>query len=127
MAYLFRPPIRDPNSGPRLPMVPNPPTVFDQGRAGFALMRHFRHHGGMPVCVLIHGTTVTEKRVPTTEDTRTATYHYLGGHEYIVSDYEANLLLAYDPAYDLIPKTFPQPGLYPSVGLYPSTITLPGG
>ena len=83
MAYLFRTPIRNPQ-GPRVTVDSTPEQV--------ALMRHFRHHGGYPVCVLIKGTVVTEKQVPTTQDTQDATWHYLGGHDYYISATEKALL-----------------------------------
>jgi len=38
------------------------------------------------VSLLVNGTTVTD-------DLAAASYYYLGGHEYTISDYEANVLI----------------------------------
>jgi hypothetical protein len=58
---------------------------------GNPLMRHYARPGPA-VCVIIDGTTVRERQVPTTDELLAATYHYLGGHEYVVSEAEKTLL-----------------------------------
>lgn len=45
------------------------------------------------VSLLINGTTVTESQTPSQDELAAANFYYLGGHEYIISDYEANLLI----------------------------------
>jgi hypothetical protein len=40
--------------------------------------------------LLINGTTVTATQTPSQDDLAAANYYYLGGHEYTISDYEAN-------------------------------------
>lgn len=45
------------------------------------------------VSLLVNGTTVTESQTPSQDDLAAASFYYLGGHEYIISDYEANLLI----------------------------------
>jgi hypothetical protein len=45
------------------------------------------------VSLLINGTTVTESQTPSQDDLAAASFYYLGGHEYTISDYEANVLI----------------------------------
>ena len=45
------------------------------------------------VSLLINGTTVTESQTPSQDDLAAASFYYLGGHEYTISDYEANILI----------------------------------
>lgn len=45
------------------------------------------------VSLLINGTTVTESQTPSQDDLAAANFYYLGGHEYTISDYEANILI----------------------------------
>ena len=45
------------------------------------------------VSLLINGTTVTATQTPSQDDLAAANYYYLGGHEYTISDYEANVLI----------------------------------
>jgi hypothetical protein len=93
-SYLFRPPIRNPE-GPRVTVVPNPTTIFnDNTPQSHALMRHFRHHGGHPVAVLVTGGVVTEKQVPTTAEIQAADYTFLGGRDHVVTGDMADLLTA---------------------------------
>jgi hypothetical protein len=90
--YLFRPPVRM-LQGPRTVVGPHP---------GNPLMRHYARPGPA-VCVIIDGTTVRERQVPTTDELLAATYHYLGGHEYLITAAEAELLTqaGYDvPGYE---------------------------
>jgi hypothetical protein len=49
--------------------------------------------GGTVVSLLINGTTVTESQTPSQDDLAAANFYYLGGHEYTISDYEANILI----------------------------------
>jgi hypothetical protein len=43
--------------------------------------------------LLINGTTVSAEQTPSQDDLAAASYYYLGGHEYTISDYEANILI----------------------------------
>jgi hypothetical protein len=45
------------------------------------------------VSLLINGTTVSAEQTPSQDDLAAASYYYLGGHEYTISDYEANILI----------------------------------
>ena len=45
------------------------------------------------VSLLVNGTTVTATQTPSQDDLAAASYYYLGGHEYTISDYEANILI----------------------------------
>ena len=45
------------------------------------------------VSLLVNGTTVTESQTPSQDDLAAATFYYLGGHEYTISDYEATVLI----------------------------------
>jgi len=45
------------------------------------------------VSLLVNGTTVTESQTPSQDDLAAASFYYLGGHEYTISDYEANVLI----------------------------------
>jgi len=45
------------------------------------------------VSLLINGTTVTESQTPSQDDLAAASFYYLGGHEYTISDYEATILI----------------------------------
>ena len=45
------------------------------------------------VSLLINGTTVSAEQTPSQDDLAAASFYYLGGHEYTISDYEANILI----------------------------------
>ena len=45
------------------------------------------------VVTKINGTTVTEAQTPSQDDLASASFYYLGGHEYTISDYEATVLI----------------------------------
>jgi len=90
--YLFRTPIRD-TQGPRVPVVPNPATEFDQGTRGNVLMRHVVR-AGRPPAVLITDGVVTEHPVPTTAQTAAAQSVFLGGHDNTPTQTERDLLVA---------------------------------
>lgn len=92
MAFLFRVPLRI-TDGDRLPAVPNARTDFDDGRVGYGLMRHIVRPGRPPAVLITNG-VVTEHPVPTTAQTAVAQSVFLGGHENVVSDAEAVLLVA---------------------------------
>jgi hypothetical protein len=94
MAFLFRCPTRAPEA-PRLPTEPNSRTEYDDGPQGkgHLLMRHV-NRPLFPVAVLIEGGVVREKQVPTVAETAAADYHYLGGHDYTISQTERDLLVA---------------------------------
>ena len=44
--------------------------------------------------LIVNGTTVTATLTPSQDDLAAATYYFLGGHEYTVSDYQAGVLTA---------------------------------
>ena len=92
MAWLFRTPVRQ-TDGPRVPSMPNPKTDFDDGGRGNNLLRYVRRPAAA-VCVIIDGAGVHEKQSPTQVELAAATFHYLGGHDYLVSDAERLILLA---------------------------------
>lgn len=89
--YLFRTPTRQPE-GHRLPAVPNNRTDFDDGPRGFPLMRHVNRGPGTPVCVLVTGGVVTETAAPNTDELAAADRHYLGGHDYVITRAEKDVL-----------------------------------
>lgn len=45
------------------------------------------------VTLLVNGTVVTESRTPYQDDLANATTYYLGGHEYTLTDAEAQILI----------------------------------
>lgn len=73
MSYLFVPPVR----------------TQDRTVAGSMF---YRYNEG--ISVLKSGSTYTEKSYPVQEDFNTSDFVYQGGHEYVVSDAEAALLIA---------------------------------
>ena len=75
MAYLF-----------------NPPTV-EEGPAGFGRL-FWRYRINRANSVLIYGLTTVSVRTPAVQDTEDADYCYLGGHEYILSQDEYDILVA---------------------------------
>ena len=44
--------------------------------------------------LIVNGTTVTATLTPSQDDLAAATYYFLGGHEYTISDYQAGVLTA---------------------------------
>lgn len=48
---------------------------------------------GRGVTLIVNGTTVTESRYPYQDDLAAADYYYLGGHNYTISDAEAQILI----------------------------------
>lgn len=49
---------------------------------------------GRGVTLLINGTTVTESRTPYQDDLAAADQYFLGGHNYVVDQATANILIA---------------------------------
>ena len=45
------------------------------------------------VSLLINGTTVSAEQTPSQDDLAAASYYYLGGHEYTISDAQATVLI----------------------------------
>jgi hypothetical protein len=45
------------------------------------------------VSLLVNGTTVTATQTPSQDDLAAASYYFLGGHEYTISDYQATVLI----------------------------------
>jgi hypothetical protein len=44
--------------------------------------------------LIVNGTTVTITLTPSQDDLAAASYYFLGGHEYTISDYQAGVLTA---------------------------------
>jgi len=44
--------------------------------------------------LIVNGTTVTITMTPNQDDLAAASYYFLGGHEYTISDYQAGVLTA---------------------------------
>ena len=44
--------------------------------------------------LIVNGTTVTATLTPSQDDLAAASYYFLGGHEYEISDYQAGVLTA---------------------------------
>ena len=44
--------------------------------------------------LLVNGTNVTITLTPSQDDLAAASYYFLGGHEYVISDYQAGVLTA---------------------------------
>ena len=44
--------------------------------------------------MIVNGTTVTATLTPSQDDLAAASYYFLGGHEYEISDYQAGVLTA---------------------------------
>ena len=44
--------------------------------------------------IIVNGTTVTATLTPSQDDLAAASYYFLGGHEYEISDYQAGVLTA---------------------------------
>ena len=49
---------------------------------------------GRGVTLLINGSTVTENRTPSQDDLAAADQYFLGGHQYVVDQTTANILIA---------------------------------
>jgi hypothetical protein len=75
MAYLFK-----------------PPTV-DESPAGFSRL-FWRYRIARGDTILVYGTTTVRTRTPGVDETQAADYCYLGGHEYILSQGEYDILVA---------------------------------
>ena len=45
------------------------------------------------VSLLVNGTTVTESQTPSQDELAAASYYFLGGHEYTISDAQATVLI----------------------------------
>jgi hypothetical protein len=107
--YVFRTPVRQ-LDGPRLTTKPNPRTEFDDGARGSGglLMRYVRR-AGPAVAVLVEGSSVREKHSPTTAELNAATTYYLGGHDYVITEAEAETLAA--AGYDITGYDTPTYGL----------------
>jgi hypothetical protein len=73
MAYLFK-----------------PPTV-DEGPAGFGRL-FWRYRIARANTILVYGTTIFSERTPGVDETLSADYHYLGGHEYFITPVEKDIL-----------------------------------
>jgi hypothetical protein len=45
------------------------------------------------ISLLVTGTTVTESQTPSQDELNAASYYFLGGHEYTISDEQATVLI----------------------------------
>ena len=67
-----------------------PPTV-EEGPAGFGIL-FWRYSLPRANSILVFGTAVVSTRTPAVQDTQSADYCYLGGHEYVLSQAEYTIL-----------------------------------
>jgi hypothetical protein len=67
-----------------------PPTQ-SEGPAGFGRL-FWRYRLERGDSLLVFGTTVLRQRTPAVQDTQSADYCYLGGHEYYLSEAEYQIL-----------------------------------
>ena len=74
-----------------MPYLLKPPTV-KEGPAGFGRL-FWRYKIDRGDSLLVFGTSVMRQRTPAVQDTQTADYCYLGGHEYYLSDVEYTILV----------------------------------
>jgi len=74
MAYIFK-----------------PPTV-NEGPAGFGIL-FWRYKIARGDSILVFGTSVLRTRTPAVQDTQSADYCYLGGHEYRITQTEYDILV----------------------------------
>jgi hypothetical protein len=68
-----------------------PPTV-EEGPAGFGRL-FWRYRIARANTILVYGTAVVSERTPGVDETQAATYCYLGGHEYYLTDPEYTILV----------------------------------
>lgn len=69
----------------------NPPTV-EEAPAGFSrLFWRFRIARGDSI--LVYGTAIVRERTPGVDETQAADYCYLGGHSYVITPVEYNILV----------------------------------
>lgn len=124
------------------------PTVAGPAREasrGLGLWKYFPS-ARVGAAVLVRGQGVEVHLVPQSRDLDAADRYYLGGHDHVITDAEAAVLLAAgygpnltviveppppdpDPGPDPDPDPDPQPvgALYPSGSLYPSVTLFPRG
>ena len=69
-----------------------PPTV-EEGPAGFGIL-FWRYRLPRANSILVNGSVVTSIRTPAVQDTQSADYCYLGGHEYVITQPEYDILYA---------------------------------
>ena len=75
MAYMFKPP------------------MVEEGPAGFGRL-FWRFRIARANTILVYGSIVKSERTPGVDETQSADYCYLGGHEYIITIPEYNILVA---------------------------------
>ena len=68
----------------------NPPTV-EEGPAGFGWL-FWRYRIARSNTILVYGTSVQSERTPGVDETQNADYCYQGGHRYVLSTNEYNIL-----------------------------------
>jgi hypothetical protein len=69
----------------------NPPTV-DEGPAGFSRL-FWRYKIARANTILVYGQAIISERTPGVDETQAADYCYLGGHSYVISPVEYNILV----------------------------------
>ena len=68
----------------------NPPTT-EEGPAGFGWL-FWRYRIARSNTLLVYGTSVQSERTPGVDETQNADYCYQGGHRYVLSTNEYNIL-----------------------------------
>jgi hypothetical protein len=69
----------------------NPPTV-EEGPAGFSRL-FWRYRIARANTILVYGTAIVSERTPGVDETQAADYCYLGGHSYVITPVEYNILV----------------------------------
>jgi len=67
------------------------PTV-DESPAGFSRL-FWRYKIARGDSILVYGTAIVRERTPGVDETQAADYCYLGGHEYVITPVEYNILV----------------------------------
>ena len=80
-----------------------PPTV-DEAPAGFTRL-FWRFRIARANTILVYGSTIISERTPGVDETQAADYCYLGGHRYVLSKVEKDILTngGYGPYITYIP------------------------
>jgi hypothetical protein len=67
-----------------------PPTV-NESPAGFSRL-FWRYKIARGDSILVYGTAIVRERTPGVDETQAADYCYLGGHEYVITQTEVDIL-----------------------------------
>lgn len=74
-----------------MPYILTPPVVMEPAERAHRLFRRVPIPRG--VSLLVTGTSVVESRWPTIEQQEAADVVYMGGHEYVLTDADAQVLI----------------------------------